>query len=143
MFAGQLALVVAAVFAGAAIYINVAEQPARLGLDDQALLDEWKPAYKRGFAMQASLAVVGFLLGLLAWWQTNDWRWALGALVLVANWPYTLFVILPTNTQLEAIEPTQAGPASRALVERWGRLHAIRSALGVIATLLFLWASMP
>jgi ABC-type sugar transport system permease subunit len=143
MFAGQLALVVAAVFAGAAIYINVAEQPARLGLDDQALLAEWKPAYQRGFAMQASLAVVGFLLGLLAWWQTNDWRWALGALVLVANWPYTLFVILPTNTQLEAIEPTQAGPASRALVERWGRLHAIRSVLGAIATLLFLWASMP
>jgi hypothetical protein len=141
MFAGQLALVVAAVFAGAAIYINVAEQPARLGLDDQALLAEWKPAYQRGFAMQAPLAVVGFLLGLLAWWQTNDWRWALGALVLIANWPYTLFVILPTNTQLETIEPTHAGPASRALVERWGRLHAIRSGLSVIATLLFLWAS--
>jgi hypothetical protein len=142
MFVGQLALVVAAVFAGAAIYINVAEQPARLGLDDQALLAEWKPAYQRGFAMQAPLAVVGFLLGLLAWWQTNDWRWALGALVLIANWPYTLFIILPTNTALEAIEPTHAGPKSRALVERWGRLHAIRSVFGATATLLFLWASM-
>jgi Domain of unknown function (DUF1772) len=143
MFAGQLALVVAAVFAGAAIYINVAEQPARLGLDDEALLAEWKPAYQRGFAMQAPLAVVGFLLGLLAWWQTIDWRWALGALVLIANWPYTLFIILPTNTELEAIEPKAAGPKSRALVERWGRLHAIRSVLGVVATLIFLWASMP
>jgi hypothetical protein len=142
MFVGQLALVVASVFAGAAIYINVAEQPARLGLDDQALLAEWKPAYQRGFAMQAPLAVVGFLLGLLAWWQTNDWRWALGALVLIANWPYTLFIILPTNTQLGAIEPTHAGPTSRALVEKWGRLHAIRSVFGVVATLLFLWASM-
>jgi Domain of unknown function (DUF1772) len=142
MFAGQLALVVAALFAGAAIYINIAEQPARLGLDDQALLAEWKPAYQRGFAMQAPLAVLGFLLGLLAWWQTSDWRWALGALVLIANWPYTLFIILPTNTQLEAIEPARAGPTSRALVERWGRLHAIRSVLGVIATLLFLLASM-
>ena len=142
MFAGQLALVVAAVFAGAAIYINVAEQPARLGLDDQALLAEWKPAYQRGFAMQAPLAVVGFLLGLLAWWQTNDWRWALGALVLMANWPYTLFIILPTNTELEAIGPAHAGSASRALIERWGRLHAIRSVFGVMATLLFLWASM-
>ena len=136
MFAGQHALVVAAVFTGAAIYINVAEQPARLGLDDQALLAEWKPAYQRGFAMQAPLAVVGFLLGLLAW------RWALGALVLIANWPYTLFVILPTNTELEAIGPMAAGPTSRALVERWGRLHMIRSVLGVVATLIFLWASM-
>jgi hypothetical protein len=142
MFAGQLALIVAAVFSGAAIYINIAEQPARLGLDDRALLTEWKLAYERGFAMQAPLAVVGFLLGLLAWWQTNEWRWCLGALVLIANWPYTLFRIFPTNNQLAAIEPADAGPTSRALVESWSRLHAIRSVLGLVATLIFLWASM-
>jgi hypothetical protein len=142
MIAGQLALIVAALFAGAAIYINVAEQPARLNLDDRSLLIEWKPAYKRGFAMQASLAVVGFLQGLLAWWQTGDWRWLLGALILIANWPYTLFGIMPTNHQLMALDAAQAGPESRGLIEKWGSLHAVRSALGFAATAIFLWASL-
>jgi hypothetical protein len=67
MLAGLLALIAGAVFFGAAFYVNVAEQPARLHLDDRSLLAEWKPSYKRGFAMQAPLAIFGFVLGVIAW----------------------------------------------------------------------------
>src|SRR5947207_14750529 len=93
MLVGQLALVVAAVFTGAAIYINVVEQPARLQLDNRSVLAEWKPAYKRGYAMQASLAILGGVFGLVAYFSASDWRWLLGAIVLLTNWPYTLFVV--------------------------------------------------
>jgi len=142
MLAGQLALIVAAIFAGAAIYVNIAEQPARLGLDIRSLLLEWKPSYKRGFAMQAPLAIAGFLLGLLAWWQTGVWLWLLGATILIANWPYTLLGIMPTNNKLMATDPAVAGTDSRELIEKWARLHAVRTALGFASTLVFLWASL-
>ena len=139
---GQLALLTAAVFAGAALYISLVEQPARLGLDHRSLLAEWKPAYRRGTAMQAPLAIAGFLFGLAAWWRTGHAGWALGAALMVANWPYTFLAVMPTNDRLMATEPAAAGPESRALVERWGSLHAARTALGFAASVAFLWASL-
>jgi hypothetical protein len=143
MFFGQLALMTAAIFAGAALYISVAEQPARLSLEDRPLLQEWIPSYKRGFAMQAPLAAIGFLLGMLAWWQTANWLWLLGALVLVANWPYTLIGIMPVNRRLVAMRPEDANAQSSALIAQWGTLHGVRTALGLGATAIFLLASSP
>jgi hypothetical protein len=140
MLAGHFALVVAAVFTGAAAYINIAEQPARLRLDDRALLTQWKPSYKRGYAMQAPLAVLGFLLGLGAWWESGHWLWLAGALLMIMNWPFTMLGIMPTNNRLMAMDPNDGGAASRVLIEKWGGLHGCRTALGVAATMAFLIA---
>jgi hypothetical protein len=140
MLAGQLALATAAAFAGAATYINFAEQHARLMLDDRGLLIEWKPSYKRGFTMQASLAIVSGGFGILAFIFTYDWRWLVGAALILANWPYTLLIIMPTNRQLDATAPELADSRTRGLIQQWGRLHAVRSVLGVLAAAAYLWA---
>jgi hypothetical protein len=143
MLLGLLALAAAAIFTGAAFYVNVAEQPARLTLDDRALLTEWKPAYKRGAAMQAPLALIGFLLGMLAWWQAAHPGFLIGAIAIIAPWPWTLIVIKPVNDALLATALDQAGPPTRALIVKWGAIHAVRTALGALAAIAFLWALMP
>lgn len=140
MLFGLLALATAASFAGAAIYINAVEHPARLALDGRSQLAQWRPAYKRGFIMQSSLALISFIFGVLAWWQSGDWRWLPGAAAIVANWPYTIAAILPTNSRLmdDGIGEAEA----RQVLGKWVRLHAVRSVLGLVATIAYLWAAM-
>lgn len=141
MFAGLLALTVAAVFSGAAIYVFAVEHVARAVLDDRAQLAEWKPSYKRGALMQASLSPLGAVAGVVAWWQTSDPWFLAGALALIAPWPWTLLVIKPVNDSLLATPLEAAGAETRMLLEKWGRLHAMRMLLGVVATILFFVAA--
>lgn len=138
MLIGLLALTVAAVFAGAAIYVSVAEQPARLRLDDKALLQEWQPSYRRGAAMQASIAIVACVLGLVAWWQTGGLAFMIGAVLIILPWPWTLIAMMPTNKVLEALDASADNPQARPLIVKWGKMHLVRSTLGVLATLAFL-----
>jgi hypothetical protein len=116
MLPGDHALTIAALFTGAAIYINIAEQPAGLQLDDSSLLVEWKLAYRRGYMMQASLVVVGGLFGVVACFGAFEWRWLLGAAVFLVNWPYTILVITPTNRRLMTMSGwSKRLPSARSL----------------------------
>jgi uncharacterized membrane protein len=142
MILTSLAIATSAAFAGAAAYVNLAEQPARLALDDVSLLKEWKPSYAKGFQMQATLALVSGLLGLAAYYFDNLAAAGIGGILMLANWPYTLLVIAPTNKALAAIAEQDAGPGSRALILKWGKLHAVRTWLGIVAAAAFIFAGV-
>lgn len=131
--AGILALILAALFAGAALYINVAEHPARMTLDTANALAQWSPSYDRGYAMQATLALLAGVAGLAAWWEFGGTLWLAGALLMLANWPWTLFVIMPVNKQLKAGGDGQIP----ALLNRWAQLHAVRTLLSISAVICF------
>jgi hypothetical protein len=135
-----LALVFAALFTGAALYISLVEHPARLGLADGPLLAQWQPSYKRALPIQSGLAVAGALAGLIVAYLSSEWRWFAASILLLANWPFTLMVIRPVNKRLMAMQIGEAGVESRALLVRWGKLHNVRSALGSVATIFFAWA---
>ena len=135
--AGLSALTLATLFAGAAVYILVAEQPARLMLDDAPLLRHWQESYPRAARMQASLAVLAAVAGGLAFWRRRDPFWLIGAALMLANLPFTLIVIAPVNEALLASSLDQAGAVSRGLIERWGALHAWRAGFAVLALAAF------
>jgi hypothetical protein len=134
------ALVFATLFAGAALYISLVEHPARLGLADGPLLSQWQPSYRRALPIQSGLAVAGGVAGLTVGYLTADWRWFSGSILFLANWPFTLLVIMPVNKRLMAMRESEAGAGSRAMLIQWGQLHNIRSALGAATMLLFAWA---
>jgi hypothetical protein len=140
MLAGSFALFVASLFTGAALYVSLAEQPARLRLEDAALLAEWKLSYARASILQATLSLIGFAVAIVAG-QQDGWRWFLGGIILFANWPYTFLCVAPLNRRISAFVPgTTADVPLHVLVAEWGHRHAVRTALGGVASLIFVWA---
>lgn len=53
--------------------------------------------------------------------------------------PFTLLVVKPTNDRL--LEPNRdlSSRETRSLLERWGRLHAVRTILALFSLALYLW----
>ncbi len=133
-----LATLCCALFAGAAVYINVAEHPARMSCGTEIAATVWAPSYQRATWMQAPLAVVGSVCGVLAWIAGSSGWWLAGSLLLGLVVPFTLMVIMPTNERLLSPDLDRRSEEARELLDRWNALHGVRSALSVVALVLFL-----
>jgi Domain of unknown function (DUF1772) len=129
----------AALFAGAAIYISVVEHPARMGLETRIAALQWAPSYERATWLQAPLAASSLLCGMGAWLLGAKVQWLIAAILIGLVVPFTFVVIMPTNHKLLTPGRDLSSDETRALLVRWGHLHAVRSVLSFAATLLYLW----
>jgi uncharacterized membrane protein len=126
-------------FTGAAVYITLVEHPARMACGTLIAATEFRPSYRRAAVMQASLAATGFLSSIVAWAGGADLWWLVGGLVLALVIPFTLLVMRPTNRRLLDLSPDRSSEVTRQLLTRWGRLHAVRSGLSLVALVIFLY----
>lgn len=133
-----IAVFATTLFAGAAVYINVAEHPARMLGDPGAALRQWAPSYRRATRMQAPLALLGFVAGTAAWLLGGGTVWLLGGVLIGAVVPFTFLVIMPVNQALLEAHCDPGSEQTRRLLDRWARLHAVRSVLGVLAAVLLI-----
>jgi hypothetical protein len=134
-----IAVLATTIYAGAAIYINLVEHPARMSCATEIAMAVWAPSYRRATVMQASLAIGGSLAGLAAWMLGGGLMWLVAALFILAVVPVTFIIIFPINKQLLAPGRDPGSPETRKLLIKWGQLHAIRSALSLVASVIFVW----
>jgi len=129
----------AALFAGAALYINVAEHPSRMGLETRMAALQWAPSYKRATWLQAPLAILSLLCGVAVWLLGRNSGWLVAAVLVGAVVPFTFLVIMPTNHKLLAPDRDLSSSETRELLVRWGRLHAVRTLLSLAGAMVYLW----
>lgn len=132
-FTEFVASLCAGLFAGAAVYVALVEHRARMELRPEVAVGEFIPRYRRAARLQASLAIVGTIAALVAWWLSRETLWLVGGLIFFAVVPLTLIVIFPTNQQLHPTELDSSSPEATTLLRLWGRLHAIRTLLSLAA----------
>ena len=133
-----LAVLCCTLFAGAAIYISLVEHPARMACDTKTAATVWAPSYKRATVMQAPLAGLSFLAGIGAWLFGGGILWLIGAVLIGLVIPFTFIGVMPTNHQLLAPGRDLSSAETRSLLDKWGRLHAVRSALSFLGAIVYL-----
>jgi hypothetical protein len=135
-----IAVLACTLFAGAALYISLVEHPARLSCGTEIAATQWAPSYKLATVMQVSLAVTATVFGVIRGVLGGGAVWYWAAALIFAVIPFTLIVILPTNHRLMDPKRDIRSAETRQLLERWGRLHAVRSVLALCAATLFIRA---
>ena len=133
-----VAILAATFFSGVAIYINLAEHPARMECGTEVAAALFGPSYRRAAVMQVILALAATIAGISAWFLGAPRLWFVGAVLIFAVIPFTLIVMMPTNKKLLDPGLNRASEVAHQLLQDWGKLHAVRSILALGASVVFL-----
>jgi len=133
MFAEILSFVFTGLFAGAALYVSLVEHPARMANTLGIALAEFRPSYKRASVMQVTLAVLGVAGAVGAYFLGRGISTLVAGIVLATVVPFTLIVIMPITRQLLDETRTARTDDTEVLLEKWGKLHNVRTIAGILA----------
>ncbi|HMF86978.1 MAG TPA: DUF1772 domain-containing protein [Gemmatimonadaceae bacterium] len=133
MFAEILSFVFTGLFAGAALYVSLVEHPARMANTLDIALAEFRPSYKRASVMQVTLAILGVAGAVGAYFLGRGISTLVAGIVLATVVPYTLIVIMPITRQLLDETRTARSDDTEVLLEKWGKLHNVRTIAGLLA----------
>ncbi len=137
---GIVSALLGALFTGAALYVTVVEHPARLEAGTDVAAREWGPSYDRARPMQATLAILAGLTAIATWIHGEEITWLVAGGIMFLIVAFTLIVIRPVNHRLHEAGRDPGSRETRELLEHWGRLHNLRTALGLVATMVYGYA---
>jgi anthrone oxygenase-like protein len=132
-----VATIASGLFAGASLYVSVVQHPAWVECGPALSVREFGPSARRAGAMQGFLAVVTLLSGAASWFLGAGVAWLAGGIVVGALAPYTFIVLMPVNRRLLDPGLDTGSSEARELFARWGRLHAVRTLVGVLVFVTF------
>ena len=135
----SLATLIAGTFFGACLYVTLVDHPSRVEIGTEAAIKEFRPSARRAAGVMGGLSTMGSLLGLAAAWRLHDWHVGVNTVLLAMPIPVTLILIVPINKRLLDPSLDVHGPEGPRLLQRWGRLHGVRTVLGGLAFALMMF----
>jgi hypothetical protein len=141
IFIEASALFFGAIYFGATTYISLVELPGRLEAKPDFALKHWQycmaatPRY-------AVSALVAASAGLFMGQGHITSPWTVGSVLLLLVLPVTAFALVPLQRKAASLPVLPELASTKKIVQRWAAFHSVRTLLGGIAFLLFVYAAL-
>ena len=129
-----VAVLAATLFTGAALYINFAEHPARMECETVVAATVFGPSYRRAAVMQVVLALLATAAGISAWITGAPASWLVGTVLIFADRSFHTACDRADEQPTPRPAADRASDRVRRLLQRWERLHAVRSLLALASS---------